>query len=55
MSAQKRKRQTISIEIKKQIIDAKAVDSSKSYADLAKDFSKNGLTLTKANIQKYII
>ncbi len=51
MSTQKRKRQTISIEIKKQIIDAKAADSSKSYAELAKDFSKGGLTLTKGNVQ----
>lgn len=54
MSTQKRKRQTISIETKKQIIDAKAADSSKSYANLAKDFSKNGLILTKANVQTII-
>ena len=51
MSTLKRKRQTISIEIKKQIIDAKAADSSKSYADLARDFSNGGLTLDKGNIQ----
>lgn len=53
-SVQKRKRQTIPIEIKKQIIDAKAADSSKSYAELAKDFSKNGLSLTKGNVQRIL-
>jgi hypothetical protein len=44
--AQKLKRRSISIQIKKQIIDAKEADPSKSYAELAEDFSKDGLTLT---------
>jgi hypothetical protein len=44
--SEKRKRQTIPLGIKKHIIDAKEADPSKSYAKLAKDFSKDGLTLT---------
>jgi transposase-like protein len=51
MSTPKRKRQTISIEVKKKIIDASAADSSKSYADLAKEFSDDKITLSKSNIQ----
>lgn len=52
--AEKRKRQSISIQIKKQIIDAYEADSSKSYNDLAKEFSKDGLSLTKSNVQSVI-
>ena len=51
MSASKRKRQTISIEIKKQIIDAPEADSKKSHAQLAVQFSSEKLTLTRANVQ----
>jgi len=54
MTTPKRKRQTISIEIKKEIIDAAEADSKKSYADLAKEFSNDKLTLKKSNIQAII-
>ena len=52
MTTPKRKRQTISIEIKKQIIDAAAADPKKSYADLATEFSNNQLTLTSENMKR---
>ena len=52
MSAQKRSRQSISIEVKKQIIDAKSANSSKTYGDLAKEFSDDKLKLTDENIKR---
>ena len=52
MPAQKRKRQTISIDIKKQIIDAKDAAPSKTYTDLAKEFSNDQLKLTGENIKR---
>jgi len=54
MSAQKRKRQSISIEVKKKVLDAAAADSKKSYADLAKEFSDQTLNLTKSNVQSIL-
>jgi len=54
MSAQKRSRQSISIEVKKQIIDAKSANSSKTYGDLAKEFSNSKLKLTDNNIKTII-
>jgi hypothetical protein len=52
MATPTRKRQTISIELKKRIIDAKAADSSTSYADLAKRFSNDQLKLTDKNMKR---
>lgn len=52
MSTQKRKRQTIPIGIKSQIINAAAKDPKKSYADLAKEFSNKYLKLTSENIKR---
>jgi hypothetical protein len=46
MSAQKRKRQTISIELKKRILDGKEKTPNKSYNDLAKEFSTDKINLT---------
>ena len=52
MATPKRKRQTISIEIKKQIIDAAVADPKKSYADLATEFSNDRLTFTSENMKR---
>lgn len=51
MATPKRKRQTISVEVKKAIIDAAEADPKKSHADLAKEFSDDKLTLNKSNVQ----
>ncbi len=52
MAPPKRKRQTISIEIKKQIIDANIADSSKTQGDLVKQFATDKLTRTTDNIEQ---
>jgi hypothetical protein len=51
MATQKRKRQTIQLRTKKQIIDAEKADLSKSYADLAKEFNNDGLNFAKSTMQ----
>jgi len=51
MSTQKRKRQTISIEVKKQIIDESEAHPTKSLKELADQFTTDKLTLTKSNVQ----
>lgn len=54
MATPKRKRQAISVEIKKKVIDAAAVDPKKSYQDLANEFSNDQLKLEKTNIQRIL-
>lgn len=51
MSTPKAKRQAIPVELKKMIKDAREKHPSKSYADLAKEFSNENIKLTKANVQ----
>lgn len=54
MSAQKRKQQSFSVQLKKKIIDEKEAHPTKSYADLAKQFSDKDTTLTKSNVQRIL-
>ncbi|KAE9546906.1 hypothetical protein FO519_009882 [Halicephalobus sp. NKZ332] len=51
MATPERKRQSISIELKKKIIDASETDPKKSLAKLAEEFSIGKITLTKSTIQ----
>lgn len=54
MSTQKSKQQSISVELKKKIIDEKEAYPSKSYAGLANQFTSDKLTLTKSNVQRIL-
>ena len=54
MSTQRRKRQSISVELKKDIIDEKDAHPNKSYADLAKQFTTDKIKLTKDNVSTII-
>lgn len=52
MSTQKRKRQSISVELKKKIIDEKDAHPSKSYPNLAKQFTTDKIKLSEDNIKR---
>lgn len=52
MSTPKRKRQSISIDLKKKIIDEQETHPRKSYADFAKQFSDKKTKLTNENIKR---